>query len=134
MLLTLFLLLASAKEPKVELQPSPRVTLLPGGTHAVTVRFRLRVSDGGKEDYYCPRVEWEWEDGTRSSEESDCPPFDQAAPADHERTWTHSRQYWDAGQHVAIVRLYKGDRMVRKVETSVDVRGESVPDEFRERD
>ena len=134
MLLALFLLLASEKEPKVQLQPTPRVALLPGGTRATVVRFRLRVHDGGKEDYYCPRVEWEWEDGTKSSEESDCAPFEQATAADHDRVWSHSREYWDAGQHLIVVRLYKGDRVIRKVETTVDVRGESVPDSFRERD
>ena len=29
------------------------------------------------ESWYCPRLEWEFPDGTRATEESDCPPFDQ---------------------------------------------------------
>src|SRR5437762_2363109 len=103
MLLTLFLLFAASKDPKVDLQPTPRVAMMPGGTRAAVIRFRLRVSDGGKEDYYCPKVEWEWDDGTKSTEESDCAPFEQAAAADHERTWSHTREYWDAGQHLVTV-------------------------------
>ena len=133
MLLALFLLFGASKDAKVELQPTPRVAMMPGGTHAAVVRFRLRVSDGGKEDYYCPRVEWEWDDGTKSSEESDCPPFEQATAPDHERIWSHTREYWDAGQHLVTVRIFKGDRLVRKVETTVDIRGETVPENFRER-
>jgi hypothetical protein len=134
MLFALFVLFATAKEPKVELKPTPRVTMMPGGTRAAVVRFRLTVNDGGREDYYCPKVEWEWHDGTKSSEESDCPPFGEATPSDHDRIWSHSREYWEAGQHVVTVRLFKGERMIRKVEATVDIRGESVPDGFRERD
>jgi len=131
--LALVLLLAAGK-PKVELKPTPQFALLGIGSRAsATVRFRLSVKDAGNEDFYCPRVEWEWEDGTRSEEESDCPEFASAAPADHDKSWTKSHAFWEPGSHVIRARLYKGDRLIRTIETKVEVSGESVPGKYRER-
>jgi hypothetical protein len=132
--LALLLLLAAPAKPKVELKPSPQMaTLGVGPRSAATVRFRLSVKDAGNEDYYCPRLEWEWEDGTYSSEESDCPSFDTAQPQDHERSWTRSRQFWEPGNHTIKVRLYKADRLIRTIEAKVDITGEATPARYRER-
>jgi hypothetical protein len=38
------------------------------------------------EKYYCPEVVWVWPNGTRSSEESDCEPFEQRS--DYPRRFT----------------------------------------------
>ncbi len=123
-----------AGKPKVELKPNPQMAMLSIGPRAsATIRFRLSVKDGGDEDYYCPRLEWEWEDGTNSVEESDCPPFEAAQATDHERTWTRSHVFREPGEHTIKVRLYKGDRLVRTVETRIEIRGEAVPGRFRER-
>ena len=62
--LVLFLASESAK-PKVEFKANPQFAMLGIGPRAsATVRFRLSIKDGGDENYYCPRLEWEWEDGT----------------------------------------------------------------------
>lgn len=133
----LVILLAAEKpatKPKVELKASPQLAMLSLGPSAsATIRFRLSVKDGGDEDYYCPRLEWEWEDGTISTEESDCPPFETAQLQDHERSWTKSHQFRDPGQHTVKVRLYKGDRVIRAVEAKVQISGEAVPGRLRQR-
>ena len=60
--LALFVLLAAAEKPKVELKPSPQMAMLGVGPRSsATVRFRLSIKDAGNEDFYCPKVEWEWE-------------------------------------------------------------------------
>ena len=124
-----------ATKPKVELKANPPFALLSVGPSAsATIRFRLLVKDGGDEDYYCPRLEWEWEDGTTSSEESDCPPFDAAQPTDHERTWTKSHQFYEPGEHTIRARLFKGERMIRVLDTKVQITGDAVPGRFRERE
>ena len=123
-----------ASKPKAELKASPQFAMLSVGPSAsATIRFRLTVKDGGDEDYYCPRLEWEWEDETNSTEESDCPPFEAAQPQDHERSWTKSHQFREPGEHTIRVRLYKGDRLIRTLDTKVEIRGEAVPGRFRER-
>ena len=132
--LALLLLLAAPAKPKVELKPSPQMAMLGVGPRsAATVRFRLSVKDGGNEDYYCPRLEWEWEDGTYSSEESDCPSFDKAQPQDHDRSWTRSRQFWEPGNHTVKVRLYKAERLIRTIDAKVEITGEATPARYRER-
>src|SRR5262245_32211900 len=90
--LVLALALGGPSGPKVELRPLQRVTVLGMGQCSVEVKFVLTVEPRGDEDYYCPRVEWEWEDDhlppggpdqtTRSVEESDCVPYE---PARHDR-------------------------------------------------
>ena len=132
--LALLVLLAGAEKPKTELKASPQIaTLGVGSRSAATVRFRLSVKDAGNEDFYCPRLEWEWEDDTRATEESDCPPFADARPDDHSRSWTRSRQFWEPGEHTIRVRLYKGERLVRTLESKVTITGEATPGRYRER-
>ena len=133
--LALVLLLASEPaKPKVELKANPQFAMLGVGPRAfATIRFRLSVKDGGDENYYCPRIEWEWEDDTIATEESDCPPFESAEKEDHERTWTKSRQFWEPGNHLIKAKLYKGDKLIRTLEAKVEVSGEATPGRFRER-
>jgi len=114
---------ASAPKPKVELKPLQRITNLAAGRCEATVVFKLRVEDAGAEDYYCPRVVWEWEDGAQSSEESDCVPFDQAAKEDHVRTWTKSHSFHASGTHTVRVTLCRASRKVRVVDTSATITG-----------
>jgi hypothetical protein len=130
--LLLALLLLAGGKPVVKLEPSRRILTLPAAPESVTVTYRLLIDDKGDEDYYCPRVEWEWEDGTRSSEESDCPPFGDAGSRHHRRTWRRDREYWDPGVYGVCVRLFKADRMVRFVDTKVEVRGQDAPQSLRE--
>jgi hypothetical protein len=124
------LLLAGAPKPDVELKATPSMAMLPLG-RAATVRLQVRIKDKGNEDYYCPRLEWEWEDGTMSTEESDCPPCEEAQPKDHERTWSRSRQFWEPGRQTVTVRLFKGDKVVRVLHVDVEIRGEATPGYLR---
>jgi len=124
---------ATAAKPKVELKVNPQFAMLGIGPHATaTVHFRLSVKDGGDENYYCPRIEWEWEDGTIGTEESDCPPFETATKDDHDRVWSKTREFWEPGNHVVKVKLYKGTKLVRTIDAKVEVSGESTPGAYRQ--
>ena len=116
-------LFSAAPKVKIDLRPLKPVTVLPMHRCEVEVTFRLSVSDGGREEFYCPRVVWEWEDGTRSIEESDCPPFDQAAPADHRKTWLRTRDFQRSGSYAVRACLCKGDKRVSSVETTAVISG-----------
>src|SRR5262249_27033606 len=122
-LTSLGLLALAAASPKVELRPLKSLTNLGVGQCSVDVDLKLTIEDRGVEDYYCPRVEWEWEDGAGCGEEAGCVPLGSARPEDHRQTWTRSWGARAAGTHVVKVRLYKGDRVVRIVETQVRVVG-----------
>lgn len=131
---TLALVLALAAGPKVELKASPRATMLAVGQCSVEVRFVLSVDPRGDEDYYCPRVEWEWEDETRSTEESDCPPYDAAKPAGLRRAWTRVRHFKYADEYRIKVHLYRADRRIKTVEALATVTGWAGMSEERRRE
>src|SRR5262245_28618683 len=134
LLLSLLLAGAEKPKPKVEFKPSQRLAQLGlPPRSSVTVLFRLSIKDGGSEDYYCPKLEWEWEDDTRATEESDCPPFAEAQKSDHEKSWSKSHTFWEPGEHTIRVHLYKGDRLIKTLDTKVEVQGEATPSRYRER-
>jgi hypothetical protein len=120
--LAVLALLAGAG-PKVELGPLAKTAMLRMGKCDVEVTFRLVVQDGASEDYYCPRIEWLWEDGSTAVEESDCPPFSEATADDHRRTWMRARTFQNSGRYLVKVRLAKADRVVHTVETIAVVEG-----------
>jgi hypothetical protein len=114
---------ASAAKPTVEFKPLRRMTQLQAGSCDAEVSFSLRVFDGGAEDYYCPKVVFEWEDGSRSIEESDCLPFDQAEPGDHRRTWTRTRRFQGSGTFSVQAHLCRGERRIKSVRTTATIVG-----------
>lgn len=113
----------SAAKPTVEFKPLRRMTQLQVGSCDAEVAFTLRVFDGGDENYYCPKVVFEWEDGSRSIEQSDCVPFEQAAPGDHRRTWTRSRKFQGSGTFSVEAHLCHGERRVKSIRASATIVG-----------
>ncbi len=62
---------AKGKKPTLSLRSSPRFAFSP-----VRVLFVAELQGGDDvEEYYCPELEWEWDDGSKSVQESDCEPF-----------------------------------------------------------
>ncbi len=62
-------------KPHLDLRASPRVSFSP-----VEV-FAVGELKGGHdtEEFYCPGLVWDWGDGTRSAQESDCSPYQDGA-------------------------------------------------------
>ena len=67
---------AEAEDPDVRLRVVPRVSLAPPGG-LTPILLTAEIVGPETEDYYCPEVVWLWPNGTRSSEEADCAPFEQ---------------------------------------------------------
>lgn len=103
-----FLVLAVDTGPRAEFGPLRKASVLPLGHCDVDVVFRLVIHDGGSEDYYCPRIEWLWEDGSTSEEESDCPPFTEATADDHRQVWTRHRAFQKSGQYLVRAQALQG--------------------------
>jgi hypothetical protein len=81
------------KKPKLEVRATPRMAFSP-----VNVFFTAELTGGDDvEEYYCPEVEWEWDDGSKSVQESDCPPY--APDTRIERRFTAEHQYGVAGSY-----------------------------------
>jgi hypothetical protein len=57
------------KKPKLTLKANPSMAISPANIH-----FAADLTGGANDDqeFYCPGVEWDWGDGTRSEESADC--------------------------------------------------------------
>jgi len=79
------------KKPKLELRAAPRMGFSP-----LNVFFTAELTGGDDiEEYYCPEVEWDWDDGGKSTHEADCAPYE--AGAKIERRFTGEHQFGRAG-------------------------------------
>jgi hypothetical protein len=87
------------KRPKLELRCAPRFAFSP-----VNVLFTAELKGGDDlEEYYCPEIEWDWDDGGKSVQESDCDPFE--AGTKITRRFTEYHEYRVAGTYHVKVTL-----------------------------
>ena len=61
------------KRPKITLKAQPLISMAPA---RVVLTAELVGGDNDFEDFYCPAVEWEWGDGTKSESSTDCAPYE----------------------------------------------------------
>jgi len=106
-----------ARKPRLEVRATPRMAFSPV---MVLATAELR---GGElaEEFYCPALEWDWDDGGKSGQESDCPPFEPGMEMD--RRFTAEHAYRRAGVYQVTVKLKRADRSVAVASTTVHVRG-----------
>jgi hypothetical protein len=105
------------KKPGLELRVTPRMGFSP-----IDALFTLELEGGDEhEDYYCPELEWEWGDGSRSVTESDCDPY---VPGETkiDRRYTNRHLFKRSGNYNVTVRLKRVDRTVAKVSATLTVR------------
>jgi hypothetical protein len=113
------------KRPTLELRASPRYAFSP-----VDVTFTAELKGGDDvEEMYCPEVEWEWGDGGKSVQESDCEPW--AAGTRIERRFTAHHTFARAGLYPVRVTLRKTGRLLASQTVQLTVRagvGDQSPD------
>lgn len=104
------------KKPKLELRVTPRMAFSP-----VSVLFTAELLGGDEvEEYYCPEIEWEWDDGGKSTQESDCAPYEPSTRI--ERRFTAQHEYNRAGVYNAKVSFKKTGRTFLATSVRVTVR------------
>jgi hypothetical protein len=77
--MALLLILALLAGPTFDVRASPRMGLAvgqPNGDWCLPVLLTAEIRGPETPELYCPRVEWRWPDGTVTTRESDCPPFE----------------------------------------------------------
>ena len=108
---------SAAARPQLSLRASPRVAFSPSG-----VVFTGELQGGADiEEFHCPAVEWDWDDGSRSTREADCDPFQ--AGSGIERRFTARHIYREPGQYTARLTLTRGGRSIAAATIHVAVRG-----------
>lgn len=108
---------AKPKKPGLDLRTTPRFGFSP-----LNVLFTAELKGGGDaEDFYCPEMEWEWDDGGKSIKESDCPPFEEGVTK-IERRFTEQHEFVRAGIYSVKVTMRHANRIIAKQTVSVTVR------------
>ncbi len=108
---------AETGKPHLDLRASPRMAFPP-----VNV-FLVAELKGGTavEEFYCPGLEWDWGDGTRSSEESDCPPYHDGVEL--ERFFSAHHAYGAPGTYKVKLRMRRATHTVAEASVPIYVQG-----------
>lgn len=105
------------KRPALNLRATPRMAFSP-----VTVFFTAELAGGDDvEQYYCPEVEWEWGDGGKSVQESDCAPYEPGV-SKIERRFTADHLFRRAFVYTVSVTLRRNRRSIAKADIKITVR------------
>ncbi len=75
-LLIALALLVNADKPRLTTRVFPAVQTVDLSNGCSEVLMTAEITGVESEEWYCPKVEWEFPNGTRATEESDCPPFE----------------------------------------------------------
>ena len=110
---------AGSRKPRLDLRATPRMSFPP-----VQV-FVVGELVGGEEneDFYCPGLEWDWDDGARSSYEGDCAPFQPGTEL--ERRFTAHHDYRAAGEYTIRLTMRRANRSLAVATARVMVHGGS---------
>ena len=105
-----------AKRPRLDVRPTPRITFSPA-----QVFVTAELMGGGEiEDFYCPAVEWDWDDGSKSMQESDCEPIENGGAL--ERRFSNTHAYRTAGTYNVKVTIRRAERPIAVASATVTVR------------
>jgi PKD repeat protein len=104
------------KTPRLDLRASPRMAFSP-----VNVLLTAELQGGdNSEEFHCPEVEWDWDDGGRSVHQEDCAPLDTGAPL--ERWFTANHAYRQAGTYNVKITMRRAARPLAVASATVTVR------------
>ena len=97
--------------PKLALRITPALAMSPAD-----VRITLEITGGADDyqDYYCPKVEWQWGDGTTSDQEPDCDPYVKGKSS-IQRVYSMSHHYIDTGTLDVRVNLLQDKKVVGSI-------------------
>jgi len=108
------------KRPQLDLRATPRMAMSP-----VEILVVGQLKGGSDlEEFYCPGLEWDWGDGTHSSHESDCAPFE--AGMSLERFFSARHAYQAPGAYSVRLTLRRASRTVAVGSIAVTVHGQTA--------
>ena len=115
------------KKPSLSLKASPTIVFSPA---RVVVTAELKGGADDSAELYCPSLEWDWGDGTRSESGTDCEPYE-AGKSTIQRRYTTSHTYNIAGNYRVQLRLKRGSKTILGGHVSVQVKpGLRDPSEY----
>jgi hypothetical protein len=110
----------SDARPKLMLKAQPLMAIAPA-----RVVFTAELVGGANdyEEFYCPTVEWDWGDDTRSESNSDCEPY-QPGKSEIKRRFTmdHSYKHGGVSPLRVLFRLKHRDKTLVGTSTTIQIR------------
>lgn len=106
------------KKASLSLKASPTIVFSPA---RVVVTAELKGGADDSAELYCPSLEWDWGDGTRSEAGTDCEPFEPGKSV-IQRRFTTSHTFNIAGNYRVQLRLKRGSKVVLGGHVSVQVK------------
>ena len=111
---------ADPKRPKITLKAQPLISMAPA---RVVLTAELVGGDNDFEDFYCPAVEWEWGDGTKSESATDCAPYEPGKSEIKRRfTVEHVFRLGRPNGYRVTVHLKRRDKSVGAATVNIQVR------------
>lgn len=107
----------SGRRPTLTLRATPAISFSPA---RIYVTAELRGGDD-LEQFYCPAVEWDWGDGTKSESTTDCDPYEPGR-SEIRRRYTTEHVYETGGRYRVQIRLKRNNKVIASGSTSVQVR------------
>jgi hypothetical protein len=94
------------KRPKISVKVNPTM-----GTNPVRVVASADLNGGADdyEEFYCPSIEWDWGDDTKSTNAADCDPYE-AGKSQIKRRFTADHTYRQPGDFRIQFRMKKKDK------------------------
>ena len=111
--------------PKISVNVNPTM-----GTNPVRVVASADLTGGADdyEEFYCPAIEWDWNDGTKSETSEDCDPY-QEGTSEIRRRFSADHTFQQGGAYRVTFRLKQKTRVVASASSNVQVRA-GVRDDF----
>jgi hypothetical protein len=106
------------EKPSLSVRASPPISFSPATIHVVG---ELKGGPDDFEELYCPTLEWDWGDGTRSEAANDCDPY-QAGVSQILRRFSTDHTYNMAGRFRVALRLKRNTKVVTSATTNIQVR------------
>jgi hypothetical protein len=107
---------SASERPHLDIRALPRVAMSP-----TDVAFTAKLIGGEElEDFHCPEVEWNWNDGARSVREGDCDPYEQGDEV--VRVFSARHRFRQAGLYTVTVSLRRASRVVAAATVTIDVK------------
>ena len=108
---------AADKKPSLSLKAAPPAGFAPLRVH-LTVDVRGGANDHA--EFYCPTVQWDWDDGTISENSEDCDPYE-AGKSQIKRRYTIQHEFRRAGTYKIYLHLKSRDHILGSGTTTLQV-------------
>ena len=82
----------------------------------------LKGGDDDFEEYYCPTIEWNWDDGTISESSNDCEPYERGKSV-IKRKYTVTHPYKQGGRYRITFKLKQKQKVVGGANAVVQLLG-----------